>query len=161
MMVGKGAVEESRAWPAPAWLICVHTPLLILCMVCGDAPPRLFCLQAPLLSVLLAAHADALLLWGQSAWMSMPVGKKLTSLGIKMHPKGVSNPLPADPPQSPVGHMANSQPPSFTYKEDLASNHFLSCCFPCRSFVLVHTLVFSIFALQGHLWSLLMYQKGD
>lgn len=54
--------------------LCPHTPAYPTYGVWW-CPPRLSCLQVPLLSVLLADHADALLVWGQSLWMSMHVGK--------------------------------------------------------------------------------------
>lgn len=145
--VGKGAAEDSRAGQyLLGWFVSTHTCLSYL-----------WCVVMPS-KVILPAGPSAQCSACRPCWCSPGLGtisldehacgEKFTSLGIKMHPKGISNlraPLPVDPSHSSVEHMANPQLPSFMCQEGLTSNYFLSCHFPWRSFVLLQ--VFSIFAL--------------
>lgn len=143
------AAEESRAWQGPAWLICVHTHLLILHTACGDALQgyfacrslcSVFCLQ----TMLMLSWSGDNLPGGPHLWGSVHIPWHKDASQRSQQRTGTTA---CRPSSLSWGAHSKSSIPQFHRPERFNFKIFLSCCFPCRGFVLIHTLVFSIFTL--------------
>lgn len=111
---GKGAEEESSS-SANLCLVglCPQSPAYPPQDVWWY-PPSLFCVRVPLLRAQGRGPRCCSPGLGTNSLSEHACGEKLTSPGIKMHPKGGSTlqaPLPAEPPRCLAGHVVNPQSP--------------------------------------------------